>query len=218
MQVTIVREDNLVVVDGRAIHGIDMTGLPDNLHAVQWDGTAGHEEWTDRHNTDLDDIAKYQTIIDRWQAAADEIDNPPPPTRDEALQQMLGQIDLEASTRNHLDFIYDKGDGTVSHHYEADDNSIQAVQNQCLTMTGTDPIPVPNGVWKTNDTEADGLTPVYVPFTVAEFLTFATAYFMRGSNNFGVKETHKNNVKAIYADDTKTVDDILNYDYSGGWY
>ena len=139
-------------------------------------------------------------------------------TKDDALNEMLTKIDQQNHTENHKDFPYDKGDGTGLHNYEADDQSIQATQNQCMTMDPADPIPVPNGVWKTNDTEVDGLTPIYVPFTVGEFISFATAYFMRGSNNFGVKETHKNNVKAIYADPNSTVDDILNYDITTGWF
>jgi len=138
-------------------------------------------------------------------------------TKEEAYNQVLRAIDDENRNKNLAPFLYDKGDGTGEHKYEADNQSIQAVQNQCLTMPTTDPIPVPNGVWKTLDVQEDGITPVYVPYTVEEFLAFATAYFMRGSNNFGVKEVHKSNLTELYLDPDSTVDDILNYDYSTGW-
>ena len=33
--------------DGMAIFDCDMSGLPDDLHALQWDGSKGHIEYTD---------------------------------------------------------------------------------------------------------------------------------------------------------------------------
>jgi hypothetical protein len=70
MQLTIVREDNVVVVDGEVLI-IPCDSLPANLHAVQWLDTAGEEEWTDADNTVLETMTAYQGIVDAWQAQKD---------------------------------------------------------------------------------------------------------------------------------------------------
>lgn len=47
MKVTIIPRDAVVAVDGVAIQGIDMSTLDPELHAVQWYGEAGEEEYSD---------------------------------------------------------------------------------------------------------------------------------------------------------------------------
>lgn len=61
---TIVKEDRAVIVDGFYLDSCDVSGLPDNVHAVQWDGTTGHVELTDGDNVALTSISAYQSIID----------------------------------------------------------------------------------------------------------------------------------------------------------
>lgn len=73
MKVTIVREDGLVGVDGM-FFAADLSSLPGNLHAVQWNGTKGHEEWLDKPNTHITDISAYKQIIDDWKAKKDLVD------------------------------------------------------------------------------------------------------------------------------------------------
>jgi hypothetical protein len=63
MRLTIVKPDGIVGVDGVFLP-IDLSGLPINLRAVQWNGSTGHVEWTDQGNTDLSSIAGYQQYID----------------------------------------------------------------------------------------------------------------------------------------------------------
>tara|TARA_R110002051_G_C8427753_1_gene452956 strand:+ start:40 stop:312 length:273 start_codon:yes stop_codon:yes gene_type:complete len=48
---TVIKEDTTIYKDGNAIEGCDMTGLPEDFWALQWDGTNGHIEWVDKHNT-----------------------------------------------------------------------------------------------------------------------------------------------------------------------
>lgn len=68
MRLTIIRDDNVVIVDGRAL-SVDLSGLPDNLHAVQWDGLAGHVEYNDgTPNEKLDAITAWQSVVDAWEA------------------------------------------------------------------------------------------------------------------------------------------------------
>ena len=48
-KITIVKSDNTVVVDGYGKSSVDMSGLPSNLWAVEFDSTAntGHIEYDD---------------------------------------------------------------------------------------------------------------------------------------------------------------------------
>lgn len=78
MQLTIIRDDNVVIVDGRAL-SVDLSGLPANLHAVQWDGASGHVEYNDGTlNKQLTDITPYAAVVAAWMAARDAADVPPP--------------------------------------------------------------------------------------------------------------------------------------------
>ena len=79
MKVTIVPEDNVVLVDGEA-RSIDMTGMDPAVHAVQWKDTQGEIEYKNgRRNKPITDISPFQSFIDRWVAAAPPAPPPPPP-------------------------------------------------------------------------------------------------------------------------------------------
>lgn len=77
MRVTIVVDDNIILVNGKA-RSVDCSPLIANdLHALQWYDTYGEEEyrtgidmlsktWTRRPNALIDDLAPYQSYIDAW--------------------------------------------------------------------------------------------------------------------------------------------------------
>lgn len=69
MRLTIVRDDNVVGVNG-TFRKVDLTGLPAGVRALQWDGTSGHLEYDDSTNAELTSITPFQTFIDRWTAVA----------------------------------------------------------------------------------------------------------------------------------------------------
>ncbi len=133
---------------------------------------------------------------------------------------MLERTDIHINDANREENLKDFPHlvGETLYNFVSDKDSIQAVQNQCLVMLDADPIPVGGGMWKTADTEADEVTPVFVSMNVAEFKAFATEYFNRGANNFAVKETHKANVRAMFLSDDHTAEDMWNYDFSEGWF
>jgi hypothetical protein len=66
--VNVVTEDKVIVVDGEA-RSADYT-FPTALWAIQWNGSAGHAEWTNGPNTDLV-AADVDSYIAMWTA------NPP---------------------------------------------------------------------------------------------------------------------------------------------
>ena len=72
MKVTIIKDDNTVGIDGQFV-SLDLSGLPETLRVIQWNGQRGWVEYRDRENERLDSIAQYQGIID---IANDMIANP----------------------------------------------------------------------------------------------------------------------------------------------
>ena len=88
MQVTIIKPDNHIAIDGRGTNAVDLSLMPDGVRVVQWDGSKGEVELnevgsiTGREypvNQAITDITTYQPLIDAAIAAFDLEDNPPPP-------------------------------------------------------------------------------------------------------------------------------------------
>jgi len=59
--ITVIKADQAIYEDGVGILKCDMTGVPEDFWALQWDGSKGHIEWTD--------LSKANTII----SSSDEI-------------------------------------------------------------------------------------------------------------------------------------------------
>ena len=45
MHITIIKDDQAVYEDGVMVDGINLSDLPDDFHALQWDGKVGEIEW-----------------------------------------------------------------------------------------------------------------------------------------------------------------------------
>jgi hypothetical protein len=79
MRVTIVTDDNIVLVDGVA-ERVDCSALvASGVHAVQWYDTQGEEEfrsefddekkvWNRAPNNHITDFTPYQFFVDQWGA------------------------------------------------------------------------------------------------------------------------------------------------------
>lgn len=79
MRVTIIKDDNAVIVNGER-HTVACTDLPADFHALQWDGTSGEVEYratrcehcsarSKKGNALISDLAPYQKYVDAWLAA-----------------------------------------------------------------------------------------------------------------------------------------------------
>jgi hypothetical protein len=75
MNITIIKEDNVVVVDGEALNfPLD---LEEYIWAVQWNGTTGEIEFSDdTPNQEITDFTRFQYLVDAFttekQRLADE--------------------------------------------------------------------------------------------------------------------------------------------------
>lgn len=78
MRVTIIRDDNIVTVDGRSLT-VNLSDMPE-IHAVQWYGESGHVEKQGHPNEKITSLSAYQTWISRWNTVAEEIDAYIPPS------------------------------------------------------------------------------------------------------------------------------------------
>lgn len=83
MRLTIIREDNKVVVDGEA-HTVDCSSLSADVHAVHWSSNGisqgGEVEYSvtrcehcgarsKKGNELISDVAAYQSLMDAWKVA-----------------------------------------------------------------------------------------------------------------------------------------------------
>jgi hypothetical protein len=78
MRVTIIRDDNTVVVDGER-QTVDCSSLPADVHALQWDGARGEIEYamvicahcngrSKKPNEIIFDVSPYQQLLHDWHA------------------------------------------------------------------------------------------------------------------------------------------------------
>lgn len=83
MRLTIIKDDNMVYIDGVALR-VDCSSLPGDFHALQWYETWGDVETVDANghhvaNVEITDLTPYQHLIDGWHAAKAAIDAAAPP-------------------------------------------------------------------------------------------------------------------------------------------
>ena len=71
MRLSILRDDNVVVVDG-VVESVSCAELPSYVRAIQWDGERGeielHRDATGMHQSNLKitEIGPYLYLLDRW--------------------------------------------------------------------------------------------------------------------------------------------------------
>ena len=68
MKLTIIPEDKLVIKDEYGIGNLDMSSIPSDVWAVQWDGTKGTIEKKDLSLTEISDISAYNDVIALYDA------------------------------------------------------------------------------------------------------------------------------------------------------
>jgi hypothetical protein len=111
MQMTIIRDDGVVGVNG-IFRLVDLSTLPKDIRAMQWNGASGHVEYTDSTrvaNTPLTTIADFQPFIDRWIAAAPQ---PPMPA---------GAAELKAAALDRINRAYGAAVAALTEDYPEDE-------------------------------------------------------------------------------------------------
>jgi hypothetical protein len=93
MRLTIIPADGFVSVDGKGYSSMDLSFIPQDIHAVQWYGTYGEVEIKDAmgrvvKNNQIDSLEPFSAAVNLWQAQQDaEI---------EALRKAQQDAEIEA--------------------------------------------------------------------------------------------------------------------------
>ena len=73
MQVTIVRPDGFVAVDGVGHKGLNLSFLAGSVKAVQWENGAGAVELANGQVEYIASLEAYQPALDAWAAAEEAV-------------------------------------------------------------------------------------------------------------------------------------------------
>jgi len=121
MQVTVIKDDNVVVVDGEALNFT--FALDDNIWSIQWDGTTGEIEYNDdTPNWQITDFSSYQYLVDGHAAEKQRLADEQAQEEADAIANMTYADKREAEyppATDYLDGIV-KGDTAQVDKYIAD--------------------------------------------------------------------------------------------------
>ena len=107
MKFTIIPVDRTAAKDGIGYLDLDLSeaGIPETVHALQWQGAAGVVEYTDMTNEEIATLPEWaERVLAIWQAADDAANAPPPDPAPEELtaariaelKQLLAETDYVA--------------------------------------------------------------------------------------------------------------------------
>lgn len=226
MKLTIIPEDGYIAVDGEGFTGLDMTGVAENIHAVQFDGNEGWIEFK-RNATPPQRIVtvhQFQAIINRHAALKAEqaalAANPFHGMTEAAaiaaaVVKKVAEVKQYAASLQQRQFEWD---GIL---WDADDEAVKAIQAvllECFFLQDIDPVPTPDpisGYWKSGQLNANG-NPVMVPMSVAQFKQFYRALYASVSQIWGQREIKCATIEALPAMGW-TAQQIIAYDITQGW-
>lgn len=204
MKLTIVVPDSVVGIDGE-FRQLDLSQLPENIRAVQWDGVKGHVEFNDgTPNEILDDISMFADVVLAWNALTPP--PPTPPTLDKVKADLIEDIKAE---RDKLTLNGGHKIGNYWYH----SNEISLIQQIALNgiadklILGGQPdtLPVTAEPWKT-------LSGEYVTLTVGIAKNFIQSALVQQSALFNAAKQKIDEVNAF-----THLDQTLGYDPQAGF-
>lgn len=176
---------------GFFIHKTDGT-VSSITHRIAWSGSApgdGEPNVIRRSNAEI--LAAAVKIAKR-----------------EALAVKLDQIDIERNTRVRDGELFEH-DG---HNYHIDRDTFFTI------FMGISKAPdAYSRIWKTADIGADGINNIYVTMDKAAIQGMLMSYVTHFISVWDIGDAKKQELKTIALDDTKTAQDIENYDHTSGW-
>lgn len=69
MRLSIIVPDKTVIIDGFPVVFDFRPLIESGIHAVQWNGSSGEIEFTDRPNTEISNITEFQPVLDAYYEA-----------------------------------------------------------------------------------------------------------------------------------------------------
>ena len=92
MKISIIPDDDIVLIDFEPVHGIDV-GLASDVHALQWHNDSGHIEY---RNGLVENITEFPLpdLVDKFNARKAELVVPDP----EPTAEQVAAVEIRAST------------------------------------------------------------------------------------------------------------------------
>ena len=91
MRLSIIADDKMVIIDGVAYSGLDLSFLDSDIWAVQWDTDKGHVEKRDYSVTEITDITPYNAAKTKW-VEADQAAKATTPTTETDVRDERGNL------------------------------------------------------------------------------------------------------------------------------
>lgn len=105
MKLTIIVPDSVVGIDGE-FRELNLSALPANVRAVQWDGASGHVEFNDgTPNETIDSIDVFSDLAAAWNALTPV--PPAPPTLPELKADKNAEINTARLSANQTTFTHE---------------------------------------------------------------------------------------------------------------
>lgn len=118
MKISIIKEDNAVVIDGIGFLEMDLSSVGTDVHAIQFDTetSKGHIEYKDdRVNEEITDITPYQSIIDSHAQKKTELDTQEQEAKAFEETYVYKRSVAYPSIEEQMDMLYwDKINGTTT--------------------------------------------------------------------------------------------------------
>lgn len=204
MKLTIIVPDSIVGIDGE-FRELNLSALPANVRAVQWDGVAGHVEYSDgKPNLAITSVAPYNSIVSAWNALT------PAPTPEPTLAE-LKAVAAEA-IKAKRDFLTLNGGHKIGNDwYHSNEISLiqqlalNGIANQMLAAGAPDSTVIIATPWKT-------LSGAYVSLTVGIAKQFVQSALVQQGALFTAAQNKINEVNAL-----TTVAQVQAYDVDAGF-
>jgi hypothetical protein len=74
MKLTIIKDDGAVYKDDKSYSNLDLSQIPSDVHALQWDTDKGHIEFVDcyKNNEEITELPSWTNdALTKWQIAYD---------------------------------------------------------------------------------------------------------------------------------------------------
>ena len=203
MRLTIVRDDNMVGINGR-FYNINLSDMSDTIRAVQWIDDRGFIERSDYSNDEIDNIKQFQNIVDEWNVLELKrknkeknpyIDLKLPDAKAAKIQELSARFEEEKNKP--IDFKGNKFSPS---------DGIEKTLKRFGKLSKDTVVPNARKGWDTSDNSEA------VPLTLQELRDLSDALYDKEAEVYEVKKMHIDNINKL----TATID-VASYNINTGW-
>ena len=191
--------DNMVYLDGRPI-AVDLSTMPDDIVAVQWNGSNGQVEYINRPPEAIDSLEGFSKVVGMAKAELDKLLTAEAPTPEKAAAEVkvaIKQRKLKRQAEPMEGFVLDQ--------------ALLNMRSGCLAIGGRKPIPTPpphTGEWLLTDG-------TWKKMTCRQLIDVVARIEERNGLYWAAAKAHMDQVDRM-VEAGATVEQIKQYDFSEG--